>query len=371
MGSSLDEYIVGDNHGNQINAQGGTNTIILGSGINIVDGLSGKNTISSSSSSGQTIGTNTLSFEINSDAFSGILAGWYSANTAVDAFLNYSATSAPTHFFTGTNDQAVVEGSGYSALQQVLTGNGYNTVQTGIIATINGSNYSSGVTDTQPAANAVAATTSTFGFDNVYSGAATIRGHQGNNIFIDNITVGSSESLYMGSGSNLIYATTSELATLHIYSATSAVDVLRVEGWGAAVSSGNAFNIAGADPFTGTLINGVTGGVANSGINVLDVRNATDSVSLSPNTVTFGTAANAVGPTFSLSAADILYITGASTTAPTANQTLTLKLDTGEHFTPTGTAVDVHNAALYYSDIYTYTPVNGHTITLNVHYGAG
>ena len=273
-------------------------------------------------------------------------------------------------------------------------------MQSGIISTINGTNYASATVNTDPSSSAAASTVSNYVYDNVYSGAAIIRGHQGNNVFIDNITVGDSESFYLGSGSNLVYATSNELASLHIYTASySGENILRVEGWGATVTSGNAFNIGGSDPFTGTLINATvaTGGVANYGFNVLDVRTGTDTVTATTTTIAFGTTTNTVHPTFNLSGSDILYITGASTTAPTANQTLSLKLDSGELFTPTGTvgapvtsgntisyyssasvhnastliATDVHNAANYYSDVFTYASVNSHTITLNVHYGAG
>ena len=401
-GAGTYDYFVGDNNGNQVNLQGGTNTIILGSGINIIDAQNGTNLITSSGNQ-VSVGTNTLSFQTVDNSYSGILAQWNSGhNVAVDVFLNYSATSTPNTFFTSAvSDQATIEGGGYSPVQQVYSVNGYCTVQAGIITTINGSDYASGTLDTNPSSTVAAPSTanSTFSYDNVYSGAAIIRGHEGNNIFLDNVPVGHGESIYMGSASNLVYVTPSEIANLSVYSATptntTSVDILRVEGWGAAVTSGDAFNVNGADPFNGTLslVNATVaaGGAVNYGFNILDVRSGTDAVNSTADTVTFASTANTVHPTFNLGATDILYITGASTTAPTANQTLSLKLDSGDIFTPTGTAsstvagstttyrnassaviaVDTHNAANYYSDVYAFTAISGHSITLNVHYGAG
>jgi len=425
LGAGGADYIVGDNKGNQINGLGGTNTIILGSGGiigNIVDGLNGNNVINNSTATGVTISpNNTLSFETTCDAYSGVLAASNNGSLLAEVFLNNTAgNTAQTTFFTGANDQASIEGvNNYVASHQAIMassvanlGNavvsGYDTVQSGLIHTLNGSNYSSGTTNTNTVGTIAASTVtdSIFNFDNVYSGAVVIRGHQGNNVFIDNVGA-SNQAFYEGSASNIMYVTPSEIATLQIYSATSTEDILRVEGWGAGhiASYGNAFDLtSGVDPFTGTLMNATValGGVVNSGINVLDVRSGTDTVTPATNVITFSTnsATNANAPVFNLSPVDVFYLTGASTTTPTANMTLSLKLDNGDVFTPTGTlssvtagstttyynsvathttattiAVDTHTAANYYSDVYSYnyasSLVNTHYVTVNVHYGSG
>ena len=386
LANSGNDYIVGDNNGNQINAQTGTNTIILGSGTNIVDALNGVNKISSSSASGQTIGNNTLSFETTNDAYSGVLAGWNSGNVAVDVFLNYSTlSSAQSAFFQSGNDQLDVVGvANYTATQQVTTSNGYSQVQSAIITTINGSNYASGTIDSNSNSTIAISTPidSVFSYDNVYSGASIIRGHQGNNVFLDNIGT-NSESFYEGSASNIFYVTSSQIPNLHIYSATSTIDILRVEGWGASVASGSAFKIGLiTDPFSTTSI---------TGINVLDVRSGVDNVSSASTTITFtsNAAINTVHPTFNLSSADIQNLTGIA-----ATPTLSLKLDNGDIFKPTNTvdtvivsptvttyynstthiaanliATDTHNAANYYSDILIFNSANA--AHLNIHFGAG
>ena len=454
VGTNNGDYFVGDNNGNQINLLGGANTIILGKGTNIIDVGFGTNTITSSSAVGQTVGINTLNFQTNNGQFSGILHdGWNTANTYAYVFLNYTSTVGGSTFFQGINDQSAVEGAAYNSSQQVLNGNGYDTVAAGIISTINGSNYASYNATLSPSA-----LNATYLFDSIYSGAQIIRGNPGNNVYLDtaiatgtfaNPTTYGSEDIYFSSRNNVVYATAGELATLHIHSALSQTDVLRVEGWGASNSTSNAFLIGLADPFTSTfqsadnsleLINATygAGGVANTGVNVLDVRSSADTVDSVTHTISFSptSTANAT-PTYNLSSSDIFYLSGASTATPVNNPILYLKLDTGEHFIPvnvgastgansaiwsnavnsggagnyysgntafySGTthdaahelfnsvatgntikfylgstqstliATDVHNTTVgaYITDVFSYVPLNTHTATLQIHYGAG
>jgi len=382
VGYSGNDYFVGDNLGNQINAEAGSNTIILGDGTNIVTAIQGSNNISSSSSSGQTIGTNTLNFETVNNAYSGVVATYSGTtnNTSVEAFLSYSGSSTQSSFFSSAADEASFFGSGALATSyEVRTGTSstaYSIVQAGIISFINGSDYSSGTLNSALAVGAASTSTnSSFVYDNVYSGAASIRGHAGADVFIDN--VGTAAETFNGSAdtSNIYYATSSQIPSLTITGSSTALNILRVEGWGASVTSGNAFGTS--DPFSTTKITGITS---------VDVRSGIDNVTITSNTLTLGahSTANASTPTFNLSATDIQNLVGTASTP-----TLILQLDSGDHFVPTGTAsttvsgsttsyynsssvliaTDVHNASNYYSDVVTFNSANN--AHLQIHYGTG
>jgi hypothetical protein len=389
LGGPGNDYVVGDNNGNQVNAEAGNNTIILGDGTNIVTAIQGSNSITSSSAD-ISIGVNTLNFETTNDSYSGFL-GSYSgstANTQVEAFLNYSGSSTESTFFGAGGDAAAFMGSTYASLYEVRTGTSsysYSTVEAGIIATINGSDYSSGAVNSAIAVTSPSSSTNaTFVYDNVDSGAATIIGHAGADIFIDNI--GTAAETFNGSAdtSNVYYASPTQIPDVTITGSSSHLNSLRVEGWGDTTlgTSGNAFGAT--DPFSTTKITGIT---------EIDVRSGTDTVNTSTNTITLGpnsTTNNLSSPpVFNLSAADIQNLLGTSSTP-----TLILKLDNGETFTPTGTlsevvsggttsyynsatvhnsttliATDTHNTALYYSDVMVYNATNN--AHLQIHYGSG
>ena len=362
LGNSGNDYVVGDNNGNQINAEAGTNTIILGDGTNIVSAIQGTNNISSSSAAGQTIGVNTLNFETTNDAYSGIMGGYSSGATSGDfVFLGPTAT---TYFNTGLGgDQGLVIGS---TTYQVLTGNGLTKVQSGIISTINGGDWGSGTVDS--------VTNASFGLDNIYSGASTIRAHGGNSVFIDSMGT-SAQSYYEGSGSNLIYASATQVPDITVYSngaVTSTEDVFRVVGWGSSTTSGDAFGAT--DPFATTKI---------TGVNVVDVRTGQDSLSgVNANNLSLTLGGNSVTdtlhPTFNLNSGDVHNLTGNAA----SSATVTLMLDSGELFTPTaGThyyaegsgAAGTGNWVFYIG--YTSTPTSygqtGYTAVVDVHFGAG
>ena len=361
----LNHYIVGDNNGNQINAGAGTNTIIIGSGTNIITAIQGSNTISLGS--GVSAGTNTLNFETFNDSLSGIL-GSYSgsgANTSTEVFLNHATPS--TFFNSGAGgDVAAFYGGTTNLSSEIRTGTSsysFSDVQDNIISVINGSNYSSGATNSSAS--------STFTYDNVYSGATTIYGHDGNNVFLDNLGT-NPETFYGGVRSNVYYADATQIANLTIGlngGITTAApvggdNVLRVEGWG---SSGAGF---GATDY----FSGASGGHL-TGLNVLDVRSGSDSVS---GTITLGanTTYNSANPTFNLSAQDIQALNG-----NTFASTLTLKLDNGDIFAPTaGSSTSLsgpsitNNSGTLDTTIYFYSSGvhNSSTLiaTLNLHFGA-
>lgn len=370
-GGAGSDYIVGDNNGNQINARTGSNTIIEGSGTNIITLIEGSNTLTSTGTH------NTLNFETSNDSFSGSLGSYSTAATSgVEVFIG-NTTGASAFFNTGTGgDQAAFWGGTSFSGFQVRTGASgsysYSSVQSGITQTINGGNYAAGVTDT--AAN------STFTYDSVYYGdanAQSIRGHGGNSVLVGD---GGADSLYGGTGSNAYYVTSTQLASVAVFSGSSGVDILRVPGWGAAVSSGNAF---GVDPFSNAVSATNTADNAKFvSIDVIDVRRGADTVNTTNLSVTFGagSTANATAPTFNLNALDVQNLNDKSNTS-----TVTLKLDSGDVFTglvgagtgaltvlqnPTHTATDT--TYRFYSDAGhgAYNTTNL-VATVNVHFGTG
>jgi Ca2+-binding RTX toxin-like protein len=367
LGYSGNDFIVGDNNGNQINARTGTNQIITGTGANIITALEGSNTIYSTGTN------NVLNFATANDAYNGLMGNYSAAATAgVRVFLN----ATDTHLFSNESggDHSAFFGSSIYDAFQVRTGGtsgaSYSIVQSGIISTIDGGNYSSGVSNVS--------TNSTFTYDHVYSGASVIRGNGGASVFIDGMGSGA-EAFYGGTGSNLYCVTPSQVSTVSIFNGTSGLDILRVAGWGDSVATGNAF---GSNPFSNNA--------KFVSINVIDVRTGLDSVNALTNVVTLGanSTTNTIHPTYNLSASDIQNITDVSSTP-----TLALKLDSGEIFRPTGTvdavvsgntttfysstthtatyliATQTHNGASYFSDVVDFNAANH--ARLNIHYGSG
>lgn len=368
VGNGGSDFIIGDNNGNQINARAGSNFIVEGSGTNTITMIEGSNTLYSTGTS------NILNFETVNNSYSGVLASQSATATiGVSVFLN-NATET-TFFNTGTGgDQAAFWGTtAYDAFQVhtgTPTGGSYSTVQSGIVSTINGGDYSSGTS--------VSTGNSTFTYDHVYSGASTIYAHGGNSIFLDNLGT-SSETFYGGARSDVYYLTPEQVSHVSIVDTVgSYVNTLRVPGWGNTSTSGNAFGAT--DPFSGTTI---------TGINVIDVRSGSDTVTTSSTVITMGSNSSThSGPVFNLSAQDVVNVTGVS-----SSPALYLKLDNGETFTPTGTvdtvvsgstttwynstthdsahliATQTHTASNYYSDVIVYN--SGNNAHLNIHYGSG
>ena len=319
LGYSGYDFIVGDNNGNQINARTGNNTIIDGTGNNIITLIEGSNTLYSTGTH------NTVNFATVADAYNsnnGSLAGSSAAATAgVEVFLNNATETTFFNTGTGGDQSAFWGGTIYDAFQARTGAFGqyaYNLVQSGVVSQINGGNYASGVTNL--------ASNSTFTFDHVYSGASIIHGHGGNSIFFDNMGAGA-EAFYGGTGSNIYYVTPAQLSTVSIFSGTAGLDILRVPGWGNSTASGNAFGATNPLSSAGKFVS----------IDVIDVRSGLDTVNSTSMTINAGanSPTNVVHPTFNLSSADIQNVTGVA-----SSPTLTLKLDNGELFQPTGTVDD-------------------------------
>jgi hypothetical protein len=348
------DYIVGDNNGNQINARSGSNTIILGSGTNIITSIEGSNAITSSSAAGQTIGTNTLNFETVNDSSSGSLANFSSgSNTSVEVFLNFSGTSTQTTFFGAGGDETAFFGSSSLAssfqARKGVSSFAYDSVQAGIISTVNGSDYS-----TNTSVNASSG--SSFTFDNVYSGAKTILGHAGNVVFINNI--GTNAETFNGSGdfNNVYYLNGSQIATTTVTgSGTGVTDIVRIPG------------------ATGTdLATLATNSSKYTGVDVVDLRSGADSLNTTTNVITMGAGSTSHANSYTLTEANMESLTHVSSGG---NATLILKLDSGSTFTPPGntsTTTVTHGSSSYFGDIYNYTntTTNTHT-TLDIHYGTG
>ncbi|MDE1902082.1 MAG: hypothetical protein KGI37_10640 [Alphaproteobacteria bacterium] len=356
LGGGGNTYVVGDNNGDQINARTGSNTIILGDGINIVTAIQGTDTITSAA--GNPIGTNTLNFETNNDSYSGVMGGWSGsgANTSVEAFLNYSGTSTQSTFFGAGGDATAFFGnSALASAYQARTGTSgysYDSVQAGIISTLNGSDYSSNTANS-------ATTHSTFVYDNVYSGAANIIGHAGGDIFIDNI--GTAAESFNGSAdnSNVYYLTGSQIPDVTVTGGgTGVLDILRIEGG------------------TPTNLSTLVGDSAQfTGIDVVDLRSGTDTVTTSSTTITMGAGSTAQSNAYTLSDANMESLTHVTSGG---SATIILKLDSGDTFTasttaPAGdTATVTHSSSAYFGDIYTYTNTTTHTTTtVDIHYGTG
>ena len=321
-------------------------------------------------------GINTLNFETVNDATSGILATYSGgSNTSVEAFLSYNGSSTQSTFFGAGGDETAFFGSSaLAAAYQARTGTttlSYNSIQAGLVSTINGSDYSSGATN--------AANSGTFTFDNIYSGASTVLGHAGADIFIDNIGTNAESFNGNGDSSNIYYMSPTQVASVSITGNSAHLNELRVESWGATTTTGNAFGTT--DPFSTAKITGIT---------EIDVRKGTDTVNTGASSITSGATAtvNSSAPNFQLNDTDIQNITAVSSTP-----TLVLKLDNGDTFSPTGTvstvvsgntttyynstnhipgnllATDTHNGANYYSDVVVFNTTNH--ATLNIHYGTG
>ena len=387
LGAGGNDIFVGDNGNDQFSASSGSNVIILGSGTNIINAHTGINTIESSGATGQTVGINTLNFSTAGDARNGNIYNWNAGTTTYAyVFLN---NSTKTFYLDASNgDQYGITG-GYSTIIQANTGNGYANVVGNIITTLNGSSYS------HLAAGVNNSTTNVFQYDNTYSGAPDIWGYQTStnsyNVYFDNMTGTTTQTIHESSGSNLIYATaaqipyltvtgTSPTTTVATQITTGNIDILRIEGWGNTSASGNAFTAGTGsltDPFATAKI---------TGINIVDVRSGTDNLTAVNTSINIG--ANSTthnGPVFNLNVADVQNLNGHGTTS-----SIYLMLDNGEKFVPTaGTHYAVvgdtaggtsGNLVFYLGTTGNYAnaptlvagaPPSGFTAIVDVHFGPG
>lgn len=368
LGYSGNDFIIGNDFGNEINARAGMNTIVTGSGNNIITAIEGSNTIYSTGIS------NTLNFATSNNAYNGYLGGHSATAVAgVQVFLN----SEDTAFFNtgpGGDQIAFWGGSTYDAFQFRTGATGqhsYSLIQEGIVSTISGGSYWSGTANV--------ATTSTFYYDHVYSGAALIYAPAGNCIFIDGVGSGN-QAFYGSTRSNVYYVTPGQVETVTLFSGTTGLDILRVPGWGSDTTSGNAF---GSDTVFADSSKYVR-------IDVIDVRSGADNIDITTSSITMGVGSttNTSDVTFFLSSTDVQNLVDVS-----SSPTLVLKLDDGQSFVPTGTvdtvvsgnttyfyssethtapyllATGTHNESNYYSDVIVYNAANAARV--NIHYGAG
>jgi Ca2+-binding RTX toxin-like protein len=369
VGYGGNDLLVGDDSNNSINGRTGNNTIYGLAGNDTITAIEGNNTIDGGT------GTNTINFEWASNSIAN--GGNTGNNSNVSQFGVNPASGDIVMLgdgsFFGASDKTTIMTSTYSGFQ-AITGYGTNSITNCQI--INGSDYTSG-------------NTSTAVYDEVLYGTSTttkIWGNGGNNI----IAGGSAtDTLYGGSGNNIFYETVAQLTNLvgingtewagnqstGIAIANGKLDILRVEGWGAGVTAGNAFG--GTDPFSGTKY---------TNLNVVDVRSGTDSLSSNTLTTTSGNitlneGANALTnnsshPTFNLSATDIQHIMGA-TSATNASYALRLYLDGGDNFVATaGSFVTSGSKAINGISFTEYTYHNGSLggaiiAIVDVHTGTG
>jgi len=307
VGNSANDYIVGDNNDNQINARTGANAIYGMGGNDIITAAEGTNFIDGGT------GINTVNFEYNTSAVGGQLGvQGNNITNGVEVFLgdaNFSGTGSDQNNYWGglTTYQARTGSTG-----QYLYSNLVN------IQNINGSDFVD-VLYGDGNANAI--------YGN--AGADTIAGN------------GGADSIYGGNDNDLLLSTSANMAAAVVFDGGAGTDTLQAAGWTFAANS-----------FTSAKYNA---------IEVIDVRNQT------------------AGGTYGLSPTDIQNISTHTTAAA-----LTLKLDTGDTFTPTasggGQVVLNSSDTLGTGDNhYKFFSNTGHVFTdnsnviaqLTVHYGAG
>jgi Ca2+-binding RTX toxin-like protein len=196
-GREGNDYFVGNDNANQINAHRGFNTVFGRGGDDIITAIDGSNIIDGGA------GTDLVNFQYSNNSISGSLAS-ASGNygDGVHVFLSDAA-------FLGASDKAVYW-SGVSASFQARTGqigaNLYSTITN--VENINGSDSN----------------------DVLYgdSSANIIYGNNGTDIIAGN---GGVDSLYGGNGNDTFRVTASDLANVSIFNGGANTDTLYSPGW--------------------------------------------------------------------------------------------------------------------------------------------
>ncbi len=294
VGSVSNDYLVGNNNDNQINALAGNNTIFGLGGNDIITAIDGSNTIDGGG------GSDMVNFQYAATVNSGSLSTISPNYTyGVQVFLSDGT-------FLGASDKDSYWGSGFSIYQsRTGTTSAYSYSQISNVENINGSDYN----------------------DVLYgnSSANTIYGNTGDDIIAG---MGGTDSLYGGTGNDTFRVLASDLASVTVFDGGAATDTVLSPGW--------SFS---------------AGGITNSkfvSIETVDVRNS------------------AAGGSYGLNATDIQSFADNGNSS-----TVSLKLDSGDTFTPSGFFTTSGSGSdftyRYYSDA-------GHTTQialLNVHYGPG
>ncbi len=293
-GSVSNDYLVGNNNANEINALAGNNTIFALGGNDIITAIDGSNNIDGGG------GSDIVNFQYNATANSGSLSTLSPNYTyGVQVFLSDGT-------FLAASDKDSYWGAGFGLYQsRTGTSSAYSYSQITNVENINGSDYN----------------------DVLYgnSSANTIYGNTGDDVIAG---MGGADSLYGGTGNDTFRVSASDLASVVVFDGGAATDTVFSPGW--------SFS---------------AGGITNSAfvsIETVDVRNS------------------AAGGSYGLNATDIQSFADNGNSS-----TVSLKLDSGDTFTPSGFFTTSGSGSdftyRYYSDA-------GHTTQialLNVHYGPG
>ncbi len=238
VGTSGNDYFVGNANANQINALSGSNTIWGLGGNDIITAIEGSNTIDGGT------GTDTVNFQYSNTAISGSLASQSPNYTyGVNVFLADGT-------FLGASDKTSYWGAGFSIYQARTGTTGaylYSTIANA--ENLNGSDYN----------------------DVLYgdSSANTIYGNSGDDVIAGG---GGADSLYGGAGNDTFRVTSSDLANVTIFDGSTGTDILYSSGWTFAANSINNAKYAAIE--TIDVRNSVAGG--SYGLSSTDIRNFAD-----------------------------------------------------------------------------------------------
>ncbi len=259
LGTSSNDYFVGNANANQINALGGSNTIYGLGGNDTITAIDGTNNIDGGN------GTDLVNFQYTNTGVSGTLAqnsGNYTYGVSV--FLADGT-------FLGASDKNSTWGAGYS-IYQARTGttgaNFYSTITN--VENINGSDYD----------------------DVLYGngGANVIYGNNGNDVLAGN---GGADSLYGGSGNDTFRVTSANLAATALFDGGTGTDTLYAPG--ASFTANSVTNSKYVSIETVDVRNSATG--ESYGLSYADVQAFADAGTSS--TITFNLDS---GDTFTASA---------------------------------------------------------------------